>query len=74
MLQNNLLTAMKNEYHKKIVSLDSEIKNLEKERGESLKKAVDANQKNKVEDIYKKKMKDLEDKLKDLRMKDKEQN
>ena len=30
---------MKNEYHKKIASLDNELKQLEKEKGESLKKA-----------------------------------
>jgi hypothetical protein len=30
---------MKNEYHKKIQSLDQEIKGLEKEKAESLKKA-----------------------------------
>jgi len=39
MLQNNLLEAMKMEYHKKILSLDLEIKQLEKERTENLKKA-----------------------------------
>jgi len=39
MLQNNLLEAMKNEYHKKIQMLDSEIKQLERERSENLKKA-----------------------------------
>jgi len=70
MIQNNLLEAMKNEYHKKIQTLDSEIKNLEKERGESLKKADSVQQKNKVEEGYKKKMKELDDKLKDLKKKD----
>jgi hypothetical protein len=39
MLQNNLLEAMKNEYHKKILTLDNEIKQLEKEKIESIKKA-----------------------------------
>ena len=39
MLQNNLLEAMKNEYHKKIQKLDLEVKQLEKERSENLKKA-----------------------------------
>ena len=38
-MQNNLLEAMKNEYHKKIQKLDLEVKQLEKERNENLKKA-----------------------------------
>ena len=70
MLQNNLLEAMKMEYHKKIQKLDLEIKQLEKERSESLKKADTAKEKNKVEEGYKKKMKELEEKLKDLKKKD----
>jgi hypothetical protein len=37
-VQNQLLEAMKNEYHKKIITLESEIKNLEKEKGEALRK------------------------------------
>lgn len=64
---------MKNEYHKKIQQLDLEVRQLEKERSENLKKAENAQQKNKVEDCYKKKMKDLDDKLKDLKKKDQEQ-
>ncbi len=73
MLQNNLLEAMKNEYHKKIQQLDLEVKQLERERSESLKKAENVQQKNKVEEGYKRKMKDLDDKLKDLKKKDQEQ-
>lgn len=38
-LQNTLLEAMKNEYHKKILSLDNEIKQLEKEKVEGMKRA-----------------------------------
>ena len=74
MLQNNLLEAMKMEYHKKIQSLDSELKQLERERGESLKKADSAQQKSKLDESYKKKMKELEDKLRDLKAKDRDQN
>jgi hypothetical protein len=36
MLQNNLLEAMKMEYHKKIQFLDLEIKSLEREKNESM--------------------------------------
>jgi hypothetical protein len=39
MLQNNLLEAMKNEYHKKIQSYEVEIRTLEKDRTEALRKA-----------------------------------
>jgi Flp pilus assembly protein TadB len=54
--------------------LDLDIKQLEKERSENLKKADSVQQKTKVEEGYKKKMKELEDKLKDLKKKDQEQN
>lgn len=70
MLQNNLLEAMKNEYHKKIQSLNSEINDLERDRNENLKKADGQLQKNKVEEGYKKKLKELEDKLKDTKKKE----
>lgn len=39
LLQNNLLEAMKMEYHKKIMALEQEIRSLEKEKNESMKKA-----------------------------------
>lgn len=58
---------MKMEYHKKIQQLDLEVRQLERERSENLKKAENVQQKNKVEEGYKKRMKDLDDKLKDLK-------
>lgn len=72
MLQNNLLEAMKNEYHKKIQQLDNEMRMMEKEKNESMKKAENPMQKSKLEDQYKKKMKELEDQLNGLKQKDRE--
>lgn len=47
---------------------------LEREKIESLKKAESATQKTKLEEAYKKKLKDLEDKLNQTKMKDREQS
>ena len=69
---------MKHEYHKKIMNLEQEIKNLEREKTEAIKKghgrggAIGADQKAKIEDNYKKKLKDLETKLKEFKQKEKE--
>ena len=73
-MSNNLLEAMKNEYHKKIDQLQQEMLYLEREKIESLKKAESATQKTKLEEAYKKKLKDLEDKLNQTKMKDREQS
>ena len=48
------------------------MKQLERERNENLKKADGQVQKNKVEEGYKKKLKELDEKLKDLKKKDQE--
>ena len=45
---------------------------LEQERIESLKKADSAQQKSKLEEVYKKKLKDLEEKLTQAKQKDRE--
>ena len=50
------------------------MKQLEKERGESLKRADSAQQKSKLDESYKKKMKELEEKMRDIKGKDREQN
>ena len=72
-MQNNLLETMKNEYHKKVGQLESELAFVEKEKSEHLKKADTAQQKSKVEDSFKHKLKELEDKLKNYKAKDREQ-
>lgn len=72
MMSGNLLEAMKNEYHKKIQQFQTEMQLLEQERVESLKKADTVQQKSKLEEAYKKKLKELEDKLKEAKQKDRE--
>lgn len=72
-LQSNLLEVMKNEYHKKIAEFQIEMQQLEQERSEQLRRAGDATQKSKLEEVYKKKLKDLEDKLGQAKAKEREQ-
>ena len=62
-MQNHLMEEMKHEYHKKVQILESEIKQLEKEKLDAMKK-VGSGEKNKVEENYRKKVKDLEERLK----------
>ena len=69
---------MKHEYHKKIITLEQEIKNLEKERNDVLHKTPTGGSgyaqqaKQKVEEQFRNKLKDLEKKLKDFKQKEKE--
>lgn len=64
---------MKNQYHKKIEALESELTGLEKEKHDSLKKVDSAKEKSKLDDQYKKKMKEMNEKLNEFKMKDREQ-
>lgn len=64
---------MKNEYHKKIANIQSEMYALEQERQEQIRKADNVQQKTKLEEVYKKKLKDLEDKVNLAKNKEKEQ-
>ena len=63
-LQDTLLSAMKEEYHKRIQEMNEEILRLEKEKDESLKKTTGNAQKSKVEDMFKQKSTELKQKLK----------
>lgn len=67
-LSNNLLEAMKCEYHKKIRQLQEEMERLEVERAENVRRAGgDASQRGKVEDQYRKKLKEVETQLRDAK-------
>ena len=70
---NQLLEAMKNEYHKKIQNFQMEMQQLEQQRIEDLKKVDNAQQKSKLEEGFRKKLKDLEDKLRDAKQKERDQ-
>ena len=58
-LQDTLLNAMKEEYHKKIQTMNDEMARLELEREENLKKTTGNAQKSKVEDMFKQKSNEL---------------
>lgn len=72
-LSMNLLEAMKNEYHKKIAAFQQEIFQLEQERADQLRKADSQQMKTKLEDYFKKRLKDLEDKVAQAKAKEREQ-
>lgn len=72
-LSSNLLEAMRNEYHKKIANFQSEMLALEQERQEQIRKADNVQQKTRLEEVYKKKLKELEDKVNLAKNKEKEQ-
>jgi hypothetical protein len=72
-LESHLLEAMRNEYHKKIEILETEIYSLGNERAHKMSQQQDSSSRSKIEDGYKKKMKELEDKLKEFKRKNKEQ-
>lgn len=61
------------EYSKKIQQLQDDIQQLEYERIESLKKADSVVQKTRVDETFKKKLKELEDKLHVAKTKEREQ-
>ena len=73
LMQNSLLEEMKKEYFKKVKEMESEINNLKTDHSQSLRKAGSQGDKNKMEEQYKKKLTELEDKLKHYKVKEKEQ-
>ena len=62
---------MKEEYHKKIVALESELVRLQEEKNMKMQGTQESNRA-KIQEDYRKKMKDLQKKLEDYKMKDKE--
>lgn len=72
-LSSNLLEAMRNEYHKKIANIQSEMYALEQDRQEQMRKAENIQQKTKLEEVFKKKLKELEDKVTLAKTKEREQ-
>lgn len=72
-LSQKLVEAMKNEYHKKIQYLQQEQLNMEQERAEQLRKAETMQQKTRVDENFKKKAKELEEKLAIAKAKEREQ-
>lgn len=73
MLSDQLLEDMKNEYHNKIAQFQQEMLQLEQERADQLRKADNAQQKSKLEETYRRKLKELEDKLNQAKQKEREQ-
>lgn len=72
-LSQKLVEAMKNEYHKKIQYLQQEQLNMEQERAEQLRKAETMQQKTRVDENFKKKARELEEKLAIAKAKEREQ-
>lgn len=73
LMQNNLLEEMKKEYFKKVKEMEHEINNLKADHSVSLRKAGSQGDKNQMQEQYKKKLTELEDKLKHYKVKEKEQ-
>jgi len=76
LLEKSLMDEMKNQYYKKVMLMEQEVKALEKQRDEALSKVSGAmvdNDKNKVITTYKQKISELETKMKDFRKKEREQ-
>lgn len=71
-LSQKLVEAMKMEYHKKIQLLQQEQLLIEQERAEQMKKAETMQQKTRVDENFKKKAKELEDKLAIAKAKERE--
>jgi|LauGreDrversion4_2_1035121.scaffolds.fasta_scaffold111577_2 hypothetical protein len=63
---------MKNEYHKKILQFQNEMLALEQERADLMRKTENQQQKLKLEEVYKKKLKDLEEKVNSAKVKERE--
>ncbi len=72
-LTSNLLEAMKQEYHKKISAYQTEMDTLKEELADKLRRADNTQQRTKLEEAYRKRMKELEDKERVARQKDSEQ-
>ena len=76
LLEKNLVDEMKNQYYNKVMNMENEIKQLEKQRDEVMSKSTNASQeseKTKSIAVYKQKITDLELKLRDFKKKEKEQ-
>ena len=72
-LEGSLLNAMKEEYHNKIKEMNEELQRLEATKKETLQKSTGNAQKNKIEDQFKKKEVELQNKLKELKQKELDQ-
>ena len=72
-LEGSLLNAMKEEYHMKIKEMNDELMRLETQKNETLQKSSGNVQKSKIEDQFKKKEVELQNKLKELKQKELDQ-
>ena len=72
-MKKNIVDTMKQEYLKKIIALQNEIKKLESQKDRDIARAKTDASKSSVDTEYKKKIKDLEKELKVLKKKDQEQ-
>jgi len=70
-LESHLLESMKQEYHKKIETLEQELVRLQEERNSKSQGQSEQNKQRIAED-YRRKMKDLQKKLEDYKVKDRE--
>ena len=71
LMQNSLLEEMKKEYFKKVKEMESEINNLKVDHSLSLRRVSSQGDKTKIEEQYKKKLTELEEKLKLYKVKEK---
>ncbi|CAI2359358.1 unnamed protein product [Moneuplotes crassus] len=72
-MKKEIVDTMKQEYLKKIIALQNEIKIMESQRERDVKKAKNETSKSTVNNEYKRKIKDMEKELKLFKKKDKEQ-
>jgi hypothetical protein len=73
LMQNSLIEEMKKEYNKKVKEMEYEIDKLKADHKLSIRGATSQGDKNNIEEQYKKKMVDLEDKLATYKTKEKQQ-
>ncbi len=60
-LQKQIVSAMNNQFHSKIQTLEAEIQQLERERAESVQKAPTAAHKSNLEENYRRKLRELQE-------------
>jgi len=72
-MEQSLLKAMEEEYHNKIMEMHNELKRLEAAKSEDLKKATGTTAKTKIESQFKQKETEMQTKIQELKIKEKEQ-
>jgi hypothetical protein len=73
-MEQSLLKAMEEEYHNKIHLMQNELKRLDLMKSEDLKKATGISAKSKIENQFKLKETELQTKLSEFKLKEREQS